>query len=290
MPVGGQHGAGWAGRGVKCGLYPSTNIPYQAPVGVCTHSTAPAPRGAFGRVMALSKPAPFLPPFQPPPSPFSTPRCSMGIYIHQTSACALQRGDTDLAQPSWLSPEVNLPPCIIPNGADWSGGVPSGPYWELPAQGRSQPVLPFADLGPHLQLRCCIPGDEGSPSLAVTAALGPSWHSFGEQSTRFAERCRPRVPPVPAQCKPKVPPRCVAIPRVSWPPLLGDIGRSAGAPADHCGKPGMKLQLGLFKAQTKRKNQGGLREKATLRIELWASGSRGGEAQPLCYKPAGAAR
>lgn len=122
MPVGGQHGAGWAGRGVKCILYPSTNIPYQAPVGVCTRSTAPAPRGAFGRVMALSKPAPFLPPFQPPPSPFSTPRCSMGLYIHQTSACALKRSNTDLAQPSWLGPEVNLPPRIIPNGTDCLGG------------------------------------------------------------------------------------------------------------------------------------------------------------------------
>lgn len=50
----------------------------------------------------------------------------------------------------------------------------------------------------------------------------------------------------------------------------------------------MKLQLGLFKAQTKHKKQGGLREKVTLRIELWAGGSRGGEAQPCRYKPTGA--
>lgn len=43
--------------------------PIPSPVGVCTRFTAPAPRGAFCQVTALSKPAPFLPLFKPPPSP-----------------------------------------------------------------------------------------------------------------------------------------------------------------------------------------------------------------------------
>lgn len=102
---------------------------------------------------------------------------------------------------------------------------------------------------------------------------------------QFAECCRPQVPLAAAQYKPKVPPRWVAIPREPWPLVLGVIGLSAGAPADHCGKPGTKLQLGLFKAQMKCKNQGGPRE-MTLKTKLWAGGSWGGDAHPRCYKPA----
>lgn len=53
----------------------------------------------------------------------------------------------------------------------------------------------------------------------------------------------------------------VAILRDLWPLLLWDTEGSAGAPADHSRKPGMKLQRSLFKAQMKCKNQRGPREK-----------------------------
>lgn len=44
---------------------------------------------------------------------------------------------------------------------------------------------PLLILDTDFNYSCCVPGDEDSPSLAVTAALGPSWCQFGEQSTRF---------------------------------------------------------------------------------------------------------
>lgn len=49
--------------------------------------------------------------------------------------------------------------------------------------------------------------------------------------------------------------RGVAILRNLWPLLLWDRGWSAGASADHYRKPGMKLQLSLFKSQMKCKTR-----------------------------------
>lgn len=121
----------------------------------------------------------------------------------------------------------------------------------------SCPVLILHPARPDLNsnLSCCIPEGEDIPSLAVTAVPSPSQSSFGEQSTKFAKHWRPQVPLVAAQCKSNVPWRGVAVPKDPWPLLCRETGPSAGALADHCGKPGMKMQLRLFNAQMKCKTR-----------------------------------
>lgn len=139
--------------------------------------------------------------------------------------------------------------------------IPSRPSQELltlPLHGtalcRACPSLSYLLLtfGPDFSFSCCIPGAEDSPSLAVTAALSSSQCTFGAKPPGLPSAAHPRS----HQLQPKLPPSWVAVPRDSWSPLPGDTGRSAGALEYHCRKPGLKMQLGLFKAQMKCKFRG----------------------------------
>lgn len=181
---------------------------------------------------------------------------------------------TLLDPPDWIQKSVYPFPSSLMGLSDLR--IPSRPSEELltlPLHGtalcRACPSLsyPLLALDPDFSFSCCIPGAEDSPSSAVTAALSPSQCTFGAKTPGLPSAADPRS----QQLQPKLPPSCVAVPGDSWSPLLGDTGQSTGALEYHCGKPGLKMQLGLFKAQMKYKFREGVREKMTLKTKVWAA-------------------